>query len=70
MSRHTEKYEVMARVYFVDIKTKEVKIQSVTAILDAYNKGNAKKKAEKHLGKLKDVEKVVIERARKHKITP
>ena len=69
MSKHTEKYQVDARVYYIDIKTKQAKISEVTAELEAYNKGNARKRAYKNLKKLPDVTEVVIGRTRKAKIT-
>lgn len=65
MSKHLKKYNVDARVYYVDMKTKEAKISEVTAELEAFNKGNAKKRAYKNLLKLPDVSEVMIGRARK-----
>lgn len=65
MSKHLAKYEVDARVYYVDINTKQANIKGVGVQVEAFNKGNAKKRAEKHLLALKDVDKVEILKAKK-----
>lgn len=65
MSKHLAKYEVDARVYYVDTNTKQANIKGVGVQMEAFNKGNAKKRAEKHLLSLKDVDKVEILKAKK-----
>lgn len=65
MSKHLSEYEVDARVYYVDVNTKTAKVQGVGVKIMAYNKGNAKKKAEKGLLKMQDVDKVEILKAKK-----
>lgn len=64
MSKKLAKYEVDARVYYVDINTKQANIKGVGVQMQAFNKGNAKKRAYKHLMTLKDVDKVEILGAR------
>lgn len=68
MSKQLYDFEVDARVYYVDINTKQAKVQGVGVQLKAYNKGNAKKRAERELSKLKDVDRVEVVKAKK--ITP
>lgn len=65
MSKQLSKYEVDARVYYVDLETNQAQARGVGVQLEAFNKGNAKKRAYKHLIALKDVDKVEILKARK-----
>lgn len=64
MSKHLQKYEVDARVYYVDVQTKQANVKGVGAQIMAFNKGNAKKRVTKHLLALPDVDKVEILGAR------
>lgn len=65
MSKHLSMYEVDARVYYFDQKTQGVTAKGVAIRLQAYNKRNAKKRAERHVTKLQDVQKVEVLGARR-----
>lgn len=65
MSKQLYDFEVDARVYYVDTNTKQARVQGVGVQLKAYNKGNAKKRAEKELLKMQDVDKVEVLKAKK-----
>ena len=67
MSKHLFSFIVEARVFSIEPKTGEIKVQSMGVGVQAFNKGNARKRVIAYLERQPNVNTVEIVRATKQR---